>query len=262
MPEWRLTHNSAATEIITYGKRKSAWGVEIGSFGIKAVRLERKGSGVKVTDFAVIPHSSARPRRRRRRSGAHQSRAVREPEDRGQAAGRDLIPGNVALSAFTRLPPHEAKQTPNPVRFEAEQQIPFPINEVEWDYKTFQSEDSPEVEVGIFALQRSVLDDRLGLYSELGIEPDLVTVSPLALFNAISYDLDLQGSSKPVVILDIATRHSDLIVAEGGRCWFRRLPVGGHNFTMAISEAFKISYAKAEVLKQEGDQRTPSRSCR
>ena len=36
----------------------SAWGVEIGSFGIKAVRLERKGSGVKVTDFAVIPHSS------------------------------------------------------------------------------------------------------------------------------------------------------------------------------------------------------------
>ena len=233
---------------------KSAWGVEIGSFGIKAVRLERKGSGVKVTDFAVIPHSSVL-------SGPDVDADEVVRISLGQFVSQKIvdkqrvaisIPGNVAFSAFTRLPPHEAKQTPNLVRFEAEQQIPFPINEVEWDYKTFQSEDSPEVEVGIFALQRSVLDDRLGLYSELGIEPDLVTVSPLALFNAISYDLDLQGSSKPVVILDIATRHSDLIVAEGGRCWFRRLPVGGHNFTMAISEAFKISYAKAEVLKQEG----------
>lgn len=232
----------------------SAWGVEIGSFGIKAIRLEKKGSGVKVTDFAVIPHSSVL-------SGPDVDVDEVVRISLGQFVSQKIVdkqrvaisvPGNVAFSAFTRLPPHEAKQTPNLVRFEAEQQIPFPISEVEWDYKTFQSEDSPEVEVGIFALQRSVLDDRLGLYSELGVEPDLVTVSPLALFNAISYDLDLQANSKPVVILDIATRHSDLIVAEGGRCWFRRLPVGGHNFTMAISEAFKISYAKAELLKQEG----------
>jgi len=207
-----------------------------------------------VTDFAVIPHS----------------RVLSTPDvdadevvriSLGQFVSQKAvdktrvaisIPGNVAFSAFTRLPPHEPKQTPNLVRFEAEQQIPFPISEVEWDFKTFTSEDSPEVEVGIFALQRSVLDDRLGLYSELGIEPDLVTMSPLALYNAIAYDLDLGPGSKPVVILDIATRHSDLIVAEAGQCWFRRLPVGGHNFTAAIAEAFKISYAKAEQLKQEG----------
>ena len=233
---------------------KSAWGIEVGSFAVKAVRLERQGSEAKVTDFAVIPHN----------------RVLSTPDvdldevvriSLGQFVHQKAvdkmrvaisIPGNVAFSAFTRLPPHEPKQTPNLVRFEAEQQIPFPINEVEWDYKTFSSDDSPEVEVGIFALQRSVLDDRLSLYGELGIEPDLVTISPLALYNAVAYDLDLQGSSKPLVILDIATRHSDLVVAEGGRCWFRRLPVGGHNFTMAIAEAFKISYSKAEKLKQEG----------
>ena len=101
-------------------------------------------------------------------------------------------------------------------------------------------------------MQRSVLDDRLSLYGELGIEPDMVTISPLALYNAVVHDLDLQNGAKPVVILDIATRHSDLVVAEGGSCWFRRLPVGGHNFTAAIAEAFKISYSKAEKLKQEG----------
>ncbi|MCH2329952.1 MAG: hypothetical protein MK312_00225, partial [Roseibacillus sp.] len=45
-------------------------------------------------------------------------------------------------------------------------------------------------------------------------DPDLVTGSPRARFNAISYDLDLGEGSKPVVILDIATRHCDLIVAN------------------------------------------------
>jgi type IV pilus assembly protein PilM len=233
---------------------KSAWGVEVGSFAVKAVRLERQGSGVKITDFAIIPHSKVLSA-----PDVDADEIVRislgqfvsqKAVDKTRVA--ISVPGNVAFSAFTRLPPHEPKQTPNLVRFEAEQQIPFPINEVEWDYKTFQNQDSPEVEVGIFALQRSVLDDRLGLYGELGIEPDVVTISPLALYNAVAYDLGLNESSNPVVILDIATRHSDLIVAEAGRCWFRRLPVGGHNFTMAISEAFKISYAKAERLKQEG----------
>ena len=233
---------------------KSAWGVEVGSFAVKAVRLERQGSGVKVTDFAIIPHSKVLSA-----PDVDADEIVRislgqfvsqKAVDKTRVA--ISVPGNVAFSAFTRLPPHEPKQTPNLVRFEAEQQIPFPINEVEWDYKTFQNPDSPEVEVGIFALQRSVLDDRLGLYGELGIEPDVVTISPLALYNAVAYDLGLNDQSSPVVILDIATRHSDLIVSEGGRCWFRRLPVGGHNFTMAISEAFKISYTKAEALKKEG----------
>ena len=51
----------------------------------------------------------------------------------------------------------------------------------------------------------------------------LVTISPLALYNAVVHDLDLQNGAKPLVILDIATRHSDLVVAEGGSCWFRRL---------------------------------------
>jgi type IV pilus assembly protein PilM len=233
---------------------KSAWGVEVGSFAVKAVRLERQGSGVKVTDFAIIPHSKVLSA-----PDVDADEIVRislgqfvsqKAVDKTRVA--ISVPGNVAFSAFTRLPPHEPKQTPNLVRFEAEQQIPFPINEVEWDYKTFVSEDSPEVEVGIFALQRSVLDDRLSLYGELGIEPDLVTISPLALYNAVAHDLDLKENSKPLVILDIATRHSDLVVTEGGSCWFRRLPVGGHNFTAAIAEAFKISYSKAEKLKQEG----------
>jgi Tfp pilus assembly PilM family ATPase len=57
------------------------------------------------------------------------------------------VPGHAAFARFAKLPPVEPKKVPDIVKFEAVQQIPFPIEQVEWDYQTFVAEDSPEVEV-------------------------------------------------------------------------------------------------------------------
>ena len=66
------------------------------------------------------------------------------------------VPAHAAFARFAKLPPVEPKKVPDIVKFEAVQQIPFPIEEVEWDYQTFQTEDSPEIEVGIFAITRDI----------------------------------------------------------------------------------------------------------
>src|SRR5690606_7082142 len=57
------------------------------------------------------------------------------------------VPGHMAFARFAKLPPVEPKKIAEIVRFEAVQQIPFPLDQVEWDYQVFQQEDSPEVEV-------------------------------------------------------------------------------------------------------------------
>jgi hypothetical protein len=54
-----------------------------------------------------------------------------------------------------------------------------------------------------------------------------------------------------VIYLDIGTYATDVIVAEAGRCWIRTFPLGGTHFTEAIANAFKLSYTKADKLKQE-----------
>ena len=64
------------------------------------------------------------------------------------------VPGHAAFARFAKLPPVEPKKVPDIVKFEAMQQIPFPLDQVEWDYQTFVSPDSPDVEVGIFAITR------------------------------------------------------------------------------------------------------------
>jgi hypothetical protein len=79
-----------------------------------------------------------------------------------------------------------------------------------------------------------------------------MTLGPIAVYNAMMFDRDLDKGGKPVIaFLDIGTRASDLVVIEDGRCWTRTFPIGGHHFTEAIAAAFGVPYSKADRLKAE-----------
>jgi type IV pilus assembly protein PilM len=232
---------------------KAAWGMEVGAAAVKAVRLERDGDRVTVTDFAVVGHKKVlstpdvdQDDLTRLSLGQFISQKVLEGEHLVVS-----VPGHAAFARFAKLPPVDPKKVPDIVKFEAVQQIPFPIDQVEWDYQTFASNDSPEVEVGIFAITRERVQKRLSLYRELGIAAQALTLSPVAVYNAMAYDHDLAGRKGPVIYLDIGTYATDVVVAEHGRCWIRTFPLGGTHFTESIANAFKLSYTKAEKLKQE-----------
>jgi type IV pilus assembly protein PilM len=227
--------------------------MEVGAAAIKAIRLERDGDRVTVTDFAVVPHKKVlstpdvdQDDMTRLSLGQFISQKALEGEHLVVS-----VPGHAAFARFAKLPPVEPKKVPDIVKFEAVQQIPFPIDQVEWDYQTFTDAGSPEVEVGIFAITRDRVKQRLGLYAELGINPASLTLSPVAVYNAMAYDHELSERKGPVIYLDIGTYATDVVVAEQGRCWIRTFPLGGTHFTEAIANAFKLSYTKADKLKHE-----------
>ena len=91
------------------------------------------------------------------------------------------------------------------------------------------------------------------LYEDVGIVPDYVTLSPVAAYNAMAYDLQFTEKTPGTIILDIGTTSTDLIIAEAGRVWIRTFPIGGHHFTEALVNAFQLSYPKAEKLKREAE---------
>ena len=231
----------------------AAWGIEIGAFAIKALRLEQDATDVRVSDFAVIPH-----KRVLSTPDLDADELVRlslgQLISQKRLEGEHLVmsvPGHSSFTRFAKLPPVEPKKIPDIVRFEAVQQIPFPIEEVEWDYQTFIDEGSPEVEVGLFAVTKDKVREMLGLWGEVGLSPEVLTLSPVALFNSMHFDRELRESPAPIAFIDIGTLATDVVIAEGDRCWIRTFPLGGHHFTSAIAEAFKLTYVKAERLKQE-----------
>ncbi len=232
------------------------WGIEMGYGAIKALKLENDGGEYKVLDYAVINHPKVLST-----PELDQTDAMRvalgtlvNQHDLSNARIAVSLPGHQSFARFAKLPPVEPKKVPDIVKFEAVQQIPFPLEEVEWDYQTFVSPDSPDVEVGIFAVTRQRIMDQLSMLGDVGLTPDLVTLSPIAAYNALAVDLGFTSDTPGTIILDIGTVATDMIIAEAGRVWVRTFPVGGHQFTEALVSAFKLSYTKAEKLKREAEQ--------
>jgi len=234
----------------------ACWGIELGSGSIKAMKLVRDGEGVRLADFVVTPHKKVLSTPELNQDDAMRLAIgiLMSQHDLSKASIAISAPGHSALMRFTPLPPVEPKKVANVVKYEAVQQIPFPLEEVEWDYQTFMQEDSPEVEVGIFAMTRERVTQKLNLCSDAELSPDILNLSPISVFNAMAYDLPIGADTPGTAIIDIGTVATDLIVADAGRVWVRTFPIGGHNFTEAIVSAFKLPYGKAEKLKCEAEK--------
>jgi type IV pilus assembly protein PilM len=234
-------------------KKNEAWGIDLGSNAIKAIKLGRSGNDVRVLDFAVLPfkHVLTMPDLNVDEMVQVQLDTLIQKYDIEKSTVVTAVPGNMAFARFAKLPPVEPKKIPDIVRFEAQQQIPFPIEQVEWDYQVFSQADSPDVEVGIFAITKERVMTFLENYRNVNIDVDALTLSPLAVYNAFQYDNAGVDSGEGVVYMDIGTVSTDVIIVEEDGIWLRTLPIGGNNFTEALVKQFKISFLKAEKLKRE-----------
>lgn len=234
----------------------ACWGIEIGGGAIKALKLEMDGDEFKVADFAVVNHPKVLST-----PELDQDDAIRlalgtlaSQHDLSGCPVAISFQGHQSFARFAKLPPVEPKKVPDIVKFEAVQQIPFPLEEVEWDYQTFVSPDSPDVEVGIFAVTKQRIAERLRILEDLGLTPDVATISPVAAYNALAVDLGFTENTPGTIIVDVGTMATDLVIAESGRVWVRTFPIGGHQFTEAVASQFKLTYTKAEKLKREAEQ--------
>ncbi len=230
---------------------KSVWGIDIGQRALKALKIRLVEGQLQVDAFDVIEHPKILSGDNLE-SRQHIHNALMQFLSRNSISGSAVaisVPGQASFTRFVKLPPVEKKKIPDIVRFEAEQQIPFTINDVVWRWQTFESPDSPDVEVGIFAVKR---DDIAGVISHLtdaGIEVDVVQMAPLSLYNFKTFDRQL-AEDGATLLADIGTDKTDIIIADGARIWTRTIQVGGSNFTESIVKAFKLSFDKAEKLKR------------
>ena len=253
------------------------WGIDIGQCALKAVRVELVDGKPTATAFDYVEHPKILSQ-----PDADPDVLIREALDKflsRNPIGRDEvaigIPGQSGLARFVKLPPVEEKKIAEIVKFEAKQQIPFPLDEVVWDFQKVAGGDvvdgfAMETEVGLFALKRDVISRYVGYFSGSKIEVHTIQMSPLALVNYTTYDLLRKGGKVPaepepdaaedetprgkvrcVVVLDIGTEASNLIITDGGKIiWQRPIPLGGNNFTRALSKELKLTFAKAEHLKR------------
>jgi len=233
------------------------WAIDIGSNALKAMRLVQGAEGLEVVGFDYIEHArilsaDGVDEEIRQRLIAE---TLSEFASRNEVGTDDVaisIAGQSSFARFIKLPPVEKKRIPEIVQFEAVQQIPFDINEVEWDWQIMDDPDSPDTEVGIFAIKNEIINGAMEHFTRENMKVSCVQISPIALYNYALYDLENVGGAneKATIILDMGAENTTLVVCSRTGMWQRSIRIGGNAFTEAIADAFHLSFRKAEKLKR------------
>lgn len=156
------------------------------------------------------------------------------------------VAGHTVFSRFVKLPPVQQDRLAQIVEFEARQNVPFPINEVTWDYEVV-GEGGGETEVVLVAMKSDTLNEINDQIAAAGMKSALVDLAPFALYNAFRYsypDVD-----EPAVIIDLGARSTNMVFVEEGKFFARNVLVGGASITAAIAKEFGAGFGDAEHEK-------------
>ena len=159
---------------------------------------------------------------------------------------RYSMSGQSVFTRFMKLPPLDEDNVEELVRFEAQQHVPFPIEEVIWDWAEVES-TGPEKEVALVAIKRDALTEINETVAQAGIGTREVDAAPMALYNAFRYNYPDEDS--PVLLMDVGAKATNLVYIEGSRLWTRSIAVGSASVTTAIAKEYNISFAEAESQK-------------
>jgi len=158
-------------------------------------------------------------------------------------------PGFHVFSKFVKLPPVDAGKVTQIIQYEAQQNVPFPLEEVVWDYQILGSTAGGELEVLLVAIKADIVEGLFRVTEASGLKLELTDVSPAALCNSFRYNYgELDDCT---MLLDIGAKTSNLLFFEKGKVFSRSINLGANSITQDFANESKLKFDVAEKLKIE-----------
>ena len=238
-----------------FSRAKGVVGLDIGSSAVKLVELkDRKGSFQlqKVAVEALSPEAIV--------DGSIMDSslvvdAIHKLNDQAKVKNPNFatsLSGHSVIIKKIQVPAMSQEELAESIQWEAEQYIPFDINDVRLDYVVL-TEAAPgegQMDVLLVAVKRDKVNDYMSVISQAGRTPALVDVDAFALQNCyeVNYDLD---PLKVVALVNMGAAVTNInILARGQTVFWRDLSFGGNQFTEALQREYNLAFDQAEALKR------------
>ncbi|MFM2295777.1 MAG: hypothetical protein RLZZ350_2190 [Verrucomicrobiota bacterium] len=156
-------------------------------------------------------------------------------------------PGFQVFSKFVKLPPVEPGKVEQIIQYEAQQNVPFPLAEVVWDYQILGTLPSGELEVLLVAIKSDVVEGLFNIAEQSKLKLQVADASVAALCNAFKFNYsDLEDCT---MLLDIGAKTSNLLFFEKGKIFSRSINIGANSITQDFCNESKLPFADAEKIK-------------
>jgi type IV pilus assembly protein PilM len=250
---------------VLFSRAKGLVGLDIGSSAMKLVELKEKKGEFWLQRLGVEPLS---PEAIVDGSIMDSSLVVDAIHRLNEATGVKLqdyatsLSGHSVIVKRIQIPAMAAEDLAEQIRWEAEQYIPFDINDVRLDYVALDEGEPGQENMGVLlvAVKRDKVNDYVSVISQAGKTPVLVDVDAFAVQNAyeVNYELD---PTKVVALVNIGASVANInILVRGETSFWRDISAGGNQFSEALQREFNLSFEQAERLKrgQAVDRYQPS----
>jgi type IV pilus assembly protein PilM len=238
-------------------RAKSLVGLDIGSSAVKAVELKAAGKGYKVTAFGAesVPPDSIVDGAII--DGAAVADAIRRVFEGNKIQTKDVaasLSGNAVIVKKITLPVMTEGELAESIYWEAEQYIPFDIQDVNLDYQILDPGDAANgkatMDVLLVAAKKEKIADYTGVIAQAGRTAVVVDVDAFALQNAFEVNYGIEPG-RVVVLLNAGASATNINILQGDQSVFTRdISIGGNAYTEALQKELNLPFEQADQLKR------------
>lgn len=234
---------------------KGIIGLDIGSSYIKAVQLNETRSGYELELFDMLPISPELIVEGSIIDAIRVTESIRELVKKAKIKAKNAVISIAGHSSVIikriSLPEMSEEELSESIKFEAEQYIPFDIEDVNLDFQILGPKEEPgQMDVILVAVKKDVINDYVSVVKEAGLQTVVVDVDAFALENmyGINYEID---PGRNIALINIGASTMNMNILRGGVSVFTRdSSIGSNMHTDALQKEFNITYEDAERLKR------------
>ena len=239
-------------------RAKSLVGLDIGSSAVKAVELKASGRGFKVVGYGIEPIPPDSIVDGAIIDGSAVADAIRRLFESRKIRTKDVVAslsGNAVIVKKITLPPMTEAELSESIYWEAEQYIPFDIQDVNIDYKVLDAGggEKSTMDVLLVAAKKEKIADYTGVIAQAGRTAVAVDVDAFALQNAYQANYGVEPG-QVVVLLNVGASATNINIISGDQSIFTRdISIGGNAYTEALQKELNLPFGSADALKRGQD---------
>ncbi len=243
-------------------KKVSILGLDISSTSVKLLELSRAGDNFRVESYSVaaLPANAVVENNINEVEGVADAIAKAIEKSKCKASNAAVaVSGSAVITKLIEMPAGLSdEQMELEVTQDAEQYIPFPIEDVSLDFEVQRElpDDESRVEVLLAACRRENIDTRVATLTMAGLTPKVVDIEAYAMeraFQLLVPQLDHHDEESIVAIIDVGSTMTTLSVLQGGETVYTREQLfGGQQLTEEIQRRYGLSVEEAGIAKKQG----------
>ncbi|MDP2755032.1 MAG: type IV pilus assembly protein PilM [Nitrospirota bacterium] len=237
------------------GRGRSSIGLDIGSGYLKVVQLKDTKGGYELELFDMLPLPPELIVDGSIIDSLRLVESLKELVKKAKIKTKDAVISIAGHSSViikrVSLPEMSEEELSESIKFEAEQYIPFDIEDVNLDFQILgPKEEAGQMDVMLVAVKKDIINEYLSVVKEAGLNPLIVDVNSFALENIYEVNYEIEPD-KNIAIVNIGASTINMNILKGGISVFTRdSAVGSNLHTEALQREFNLTYETAERLKK------------